>query len=157
MKKGPYDDIIHLTHHISQTRPRMPQNDRAAQFSAFAALVGYEDVIDETARLTAPRRELDETEKAELDRKLRDIAERLPEKPVAEIEYFIPDEWKDGGEYMTRTGAIVKISRPAKTLTMEDGLEIDLDDIVGIKLKKKTIRAQKDRKKNYGKEDQTGK
>jgi len=141
MKKSPYDDIIHLPHHVSKVHPQMPSGDRAAQFSAFAALVGYGDVIDETARQTVPRRELDETEKAALDRKLRDIAANLPEKPAAEIEFFQPDEWKDGGAYVTRTGAIVRISGAERTLTLEDGTEISLEDIVGIELKGKTVRA----------------
>ena len=67
--KGPYDDIISLPHHVSSSHPRMPQSDRAAQFSPFAALTGYEDAIDETARHTEERPELadggrDELEKA---------------------------------------------------------------------------------------------
>ena len=45
-----YDDIIHLPHHVSETRPRMSRANRAVQFAPFAALTGYEAVIDETAR-----------------------------------------------------------------------------------------------------------
>ena len=63
-EKSPYDDIIRLPHHVSKVHPQMPLRDRAAQFSPFAALVGYEDIIDETARRTTPKRELDESEKA---------------------------------------------------------------------------------------------
>ena len=70
MPPHPYADIIDLPHHVSKVHPRMSLRDRAAQFSPFAALVGYEDVIDETARTTVPKRELDETEKAELDRRI---------------------------------------------------------------------------------------
>ena len=55
----PYDDIIHLPHHVSQNHPQMPLRDRAAQFAPFAALTGYEAAVEETARLTAQRRELD--------------------------------------------------------------------------------------------------
>ncbi len=50
--RSPYEDIIHLPHHVSATRPQMPMQDRAAQFSPFAALSGYKDAIEETARLT---------------------------------------------------------------------------------------------------------
>jgi hypothetical protein len=46
-----YDDILYLPHHVSPTRPRMPRSDRAAQFAPFAALTGYETIIEETARL----------------------------------------------------------------------------------------------------------
>ena len=50
--KANYDDIINLPHHVSSKRPQMPMLDRAAQFSPFAALTGYDDAIHETARLT---------------------------------------------------------------------------------------------------------
>jgi len=45
--KTPYDDIINLEHPTSRKHPRMSRLDRAAQFAPFAALKGYEDVIDE--------------------------------------------------------------------------------------------------------------
>ena len=45
-----YDDIIALPHHVSETHPPMTRRDRAAQFSSFAALTGYEAVVAETAR-----------------------------------------------------------------------------------------------------------
>ena len=134
MQKNPYDDIIDLPHHVSTVHPQMSPQARAAQFSAFAALTGFEDVIDETARGTAPKRELDESEKAELDRKLRAAAARLAEKPVVRIEYFIPDTRKDGGEYVVKSAAIVRISPVRKTLTLDDGTAIPFGDIVGIEL-----------------------
>ena len=100
---GKYDDIIHLPHHVSATRPRMPMLDRAAQFSPFVALTGYEAAVRETARLTDQRVELDESAKAELDRKLR-LLLSLPGQPEASITYFRPDERKEGGAYETVTG-----------------------------------------------------
>ena len=45
-----YDDIIELPHHQSATHPQMSLHDRAAQFAPFAALVGYDDAVAETAR-----------------------------------------------------------------------------------------------------------
>ena len=53
--KTPYDDIIHLPHHVSQNHPQMPMLDRAAQFAPFAALTGYEAAVGETARCHAWR------------------------------------------------------------------------------------------------------
>ncbi len=50
-----YDDIINLPHHRSCERPHMSLRDRAAQFAPFAALTGYEDAIDETARMAEKR------------------------------------------------------------------------------------------------------
>ena len=66
-----YEDIIHLPHHVSKKRAQMSLEDRAAQFSPFAALTGFEETIEETGRLTDTRIELDEMEKARLDRLLR--------------------------------------------------------------------------------------
>ena len=110
----------------------MSMLDRAAQFSPFAALVGYEDVIGETARLTTPERELDEAEKAELDRLVGILAAHLAERPVVTVEYFVSDTLKSGGAYQTRTGALVRISPVRKTLTLADGTSIRFKDVVGI-------------------------
>ena len=110
----------------------MSMLDRAAQFSPFAALVGYEDIIDETARLTTQQRELDEAEKAELDRRVGILAAHLGEKPVVTVEYFVPDTLKSGGAYESRTGELVRISPVRKTLTLADGTSIRFKDVVGI-------------------------
>ena len=44
--------------------------ERAAQFSPFAALAGYEDAVEETARLTDARLELSEDMKTILNEKM---------------------------------------------------------------------------------------
>ena len=110
----------------------MPLRDRAAQFAALAALTGYEATVGETARLTAERRELDPQEAEELNRRLTDFAARLKDRPEVTIEYFVTDERKSGGAYVTVTGVVRHISVPEKTLVMEDGTIIPLDDIVSI-------------------------
>jgi len=132
MPDHPYADIIDLPHHISKVHPHLSMHQRAAQFSPFAALVGYEDVIEETRRQTDLKRELDETEKAELDRKLSVIASRLAEKPIVVIEYFVPDKTKAGGEYVFKSGTVVKILQVQKKLVLGDGTEIRIEDIADI-------------------------
>ena len=127
--KTSYDDIIHLPHHISQNHPQMPLRERAAQFAPFAALTGYESAVGETARLTSERRELDPQEAEELNRRLTELAARLPDHPEVTIEYFVPDERKSGGAYVTVTGRVRHISVPEKVLVMEDGSVIPLEDI----------------------------
>ena len=127
--KTPYDDIIHLPHHVSQNHPQMPLRERAAQFAPFAALTGYEAAVGETARLTSERRELDPQEAEELNRRLTELAARLPDHPEVTVEYFVPDERKSGGAYVTVTGRVRHISVAEKTLVMEDGVVIPLDDI----------------------------
>ena len=72
-----YDDIINLPHYVSPKRPQMSMEDRAAQFSPFAALVGYEDTIDETNRQVEQFAELDENYLCELDEKLQQIHQRI--------------------------------------------------------------------------------
>ena len=128
----PYEDILRLPHHVSKERPHMSLHDRAAQFSPFAALVGYEDIIDETARLTSQKRELDEAEKAELDRRIGVLIAHLREKPIVTVEYFVPDTLKSGGAYESKSGALVRISPVRKTLTLADGTSIRFKDVVGI-------------------------
>lgn len=45
-----YEDIINLPHHVSKRHPQMTMWNRAAQFAPFAALVGYDETIKESAR-----------------------------------------------------------------------------------------------------------
>ena len=132
MPDHPYADIIDLPHHVSKDRPHLTMRQRAAQFSPFAALVGYEDVIEETTRQTDSKRELDEMEKAEMDRKLSVIASRLAEKPIVVIEYFVPDKTKAGGEYVIKSGTVVKILQVQKKIVLGDGTEIRIEDIADI-------------------------
>ena len=110
----------------------MPMLDRAAQFAPFAALTGYEAAVGETARLTVRKRELDAQEAEELNRRLAALIARLPDRPEATIEYFVPDDRKAGGSYVTVTGRVRHISVPEKALVMEDGTVIPLDDVCQI-------------------------
>lgn len=131
--KHRYDDIIHLPHHISAKHPQMAISDRAAQFSPFAALTGYEAAIAETARLTTGKIELDEDGKAALDFKLKRLREKLSEQPKVTVTYFLSDERKDGGAYVTVTGSIKKIDDCGRALVL-GGKHIPMDDILEIKM-----------------------
>ncbi len=44
-----YSRIIDHPHHVSSKRPHMSMESRAAQFSPFAALTGYDEAVRETA------------------------------------------------------------------------------------------------------------
>lgn len=127
-----YDDIINLPHHVSATRPHMTVLDRAAQFSPFAALTGYDSAIKETARLTDERVELDEYTQDALSDKLQIIADRLKEHPKIAITYFLPDARKDGGAYVTATGSAKKIDEYKRVVVMTDGTAIPIDEIISI-------------------------
>lgn len=123
-----YDDIINLPHHRSKTHPHMALIDRAAQFAPFAALTGYGDAIDETARLTDGRPDLDEQQLAELNERLLQIM--AEPNAVARITYFVPDEKKSGGRYEQAEGVIKKIDEIAKVIVMDGGEKIPLSDII---------------------------
>ena len=86
-----YDDIIDLPHPTSAKHPRMSTENRAAQFSPFAALTGYDAAVSEAARLTESRTELDEQGKALLDGRLRLLRELISDEPEVNITYFVPD------------------------------------------------------------------
>ena len=110
-----YDDIIHLPHPTSAKYPRMSMMDRAAQFSPFAALTGYEAAIRETARVTEPKIELDEYEKEVLNERLQMLQETMTQHPTISLTYFLPDERKDGGSYVSLTGAVKHIDNDKHT------------------------------------------
>ena len=127
--KNPYEDIINLPHHVSKTHPQMSMQDRAAQFSPFAALTGYDDAIDETARLTGRKIELGEEAREILDRKLQYLGSIISEQPEISVTYFVPDEKKDGGRYVTATGCLKRINEFERALLFTDGTRISLDEI----------------------------
>lgn len=107
--RGKYDDILHLPHPTSAKHPRMPISERAAMFSPFAALSGHGAAIQETARLTEQRMELDEDAKAYLDRRQVALLEHISEQPEITITWFHPDQRKDGGAYLTPIGQLKKL------------------------------------------------
>lgn len=132
-QKNDYDDIIHLPHHVSSRHHRMSMTERAAQFSPFAALTGYGDVIRETARITERKPELTDEEKSGLDRRLKMACSSISgEKPEISITYFIPDQKKSGGTCRTVSGRIRKTDTYNHRIIMENGIQIDVDCVLDI-------------------------
>lgn len=125
-----YDDIIRLPHHVSDKRPQMSMHDRAAQFSPFAALTGYDDAVKETGRLTDEKQEISEDALELLDRRLRIVEENLSAKPELTITYFEPDARKQGGAYIVKTGVVKRIDGYERRLVLEDGTAVPIDDIL---------------------------
>lgn len=129
---GKYDDLLHLPHPVSRRHPPMSAMDRAAQFSPFSALTGYEAVIQEAGRLTGSRAELTEYSRDVLDQKQRLLLEAAPAHPEITVTYFVPDSRKQGGMYGTLRGNLKKIDLCRRVMVMLDGTEISLDDIADI-------------------------
>ena len=126
-----YDDIIHLSRPQSR-RAKMSGYDRAAQFSPFAALTGFEAAIAETGRLTDRRIELDEGGKQLLDEQMQAVLEALPSQPRVEVTWFRYDERKAGGSYVTTTGHVKKVDVYNGWLIFTDGAAIPLGEVISV-------------------------
>ncbi len=148
--KFPYEDIINLPRPVSKAHAPMSLSDRAAQFSPFAALSGYEDAVEETARLTQRPIELDVDAKADINEKLVLLYAHLAQSPQVTVTYFAPDTRKAGGAYVTVTGPVRRLNRLDKWLLLEDGTRIFFGDILTLEsplfpaLPKETITFQPD-------------
>lgn len=127
-----YDDIIDLPHHVSAKRAKMSLVDRGAQFSPFAALTGFDAAIQETGRLTDARVELTESAKAALNEKIRHLADTANRQPRVTVTYFLPDQRKSGGEYITVTGQVKKVDPYIGAVILTDGRRIPFADITQI-------------------------
>jgi len=131
-----YDDVINRQHPTSKKHPRMSRMNRAAQFAPFAALTGYEESIEETARLTDRRIELSEYEIEKLNAKLNFIQEHIKERPEVTIIYFRPDERKEGGSYVTVTGKVRWIDEVNSMIVFEGERVLGIDRIINLDIKK---------------------
>lgn len=131
---GFYDDMLSLVYHGTKTKPHMPMSDRAAQFSPFAALTGYEAAIDETARFTEEKITLGEDAKAELEQNLQYLHQHRLEHPEVVMTCFQKDERKAGGSYVTICGAVKKIDGSQHCILLETGVKIAFEDLLTIQL-----------------------
>ncbi|MCR5166376.1 MAG: hypothetical protein K6C13_04045 [Oscillospiraceae bacterium] len=127
-----YDDIKHLTRPQYDDFPPMPMSDRAAQFSPFAALVGYDDAVAETARLTDSETELTETQIYELNKQIAYIIDHIDERPLIRLTYFVPDKKKAGGAYTTCSGNIRRLDDVNHEFIFTDKTVIDMDRVIKI-------------------------
>lgn len=132
-----YDDIIGLPHHQSPWRAGMSMTDRAAQFSPFAALTGYEDVIEETGRLTQPAVELTESSIQKIDETLQILGQSCHQFPAVTVVYFQPDLRKSGGSYVTVNCCVKRVDPYSQLLQLTDGRQIPLAAILDLTIESK--------------------
>ena len=130
--KEEYRDIYNRPHHVSSKRPQMSRLNRAAQFSPFAALTGYDDLVAESARVTDEKHELGEFELEQLNSRIQYLRDHLSEEPEVNITYFQADERKAGGSYIVFTGTVKKIDEYSKSLLLSNGKTILFEDICSI-------------------------
>ena len=126
------DDIINLPHHVSKKHPQMSLHDRAAQFSPFAALTGHKEAINETARLTDEKQILSEDVIAKLNEQLNLIKENIGTNQTVTITYFVPDDKKSGGAYISHIGVVKKIDEYNHTVVLTDKTVIPIEQISDI-------------------------
>ena len=131
---GRYSDIIDLPHHQSIYRPHMTVYNRAAQFAPYAALKGFEELVEETARTTQKFIEPDEGIKEEINRKLRYLADNAEKDLLVTLTYFQKDSRKDGGAYINHTGIPLKIKEFEKEIIFDDGFSVSIDSILTLEL-----------------------
>ena len=129
---GKYDDIINLPHPEPKNHQRMSLENRAAQFSPFAALTGHNEAIKETERLTDQKIELEEDAITDINRTLMWIRDNIKSKPEVVVTYFVPDYKKSGGKYITATVNIVRIDETDNAIVTEDGTKIAVHNILDI-------------------------
>lgn len=125
-----YAHILHRPHPVSRTRPQLSASQRAAQFAPFAALTGFEAVIQETARQTQQQIYLDESEKEKIGRQLQRIKAEIRRHPMVFVRYFVPDEKKDGGSYRSARKRVVKIDEALQKIRLESGETVLFSNII---------------------------
>ena len=126
-----YDDIINLPHHVSKNHSRMSIQNRAAQFSPFSALTGYEDAINEVKRITTEKRVLASDMVEELNRNLNEIEENI-NKYNYKITYFIKDQKKSGGKYVSIIAKVIGIDTYQRIIICNNNIKININDLYQI-------------------------
>lgn len=127
-----YDDIINIPRWNPKSHPRMSEDDRAAQFAPFAALTGYDAMVNETARSTDIRSDLDEEQMLALNEVLSMIVERIGEHPKISVTWFRKDARKQGGAYVKTEGKVRDVDLTGRLIVLKDGSSISMDDIAAI-------------------------
>ena len=127
-----YSKLKNITRPQYPDLPPMSIEDRAAQFSPFAAVVGYDDTVEETARYTDSMVELSEDEIILLNGALAKLRESIDEKPQIRVTYFVPDAKKDGGEYVSKTGIVKRIDEYENVLIFTDGEKVAVSSIIKV-------------------------
>ena len=124
-----YDDMIGLGHPISRTHPPMARIKRAAQFASFDALTGFGAAIHEAGRETEEKKELSEDEIDMINARLAVIEQHIKEQPSIAVTYFLPDDRKAGGRYVTVSGNVRKLDDVKRMMVFEDETRIPIEDI----------------------------
>ncbi len=128
-----YSDILYVEHPTSQKHKRMPVNERASQFSPFAALSGYKEAIKEVEKKTVTRKEISQEAKEEINAKLVFLVDSIKKRIHFQITYFQKEE-SSKGTYITKEGMLKKYLPESKKILMDDGSLLSIEDIDSLKI-----------------------
>lgn len=126
------EDLLHCQHYRLRHHRPMPMASRAAQFSAFAALTGYDEDIAEAARLTDPRAEMSEDALAELDAGFQWLLRHADEQPYIILTCFRQDQRKQGGQYVQYAGNFRFYEQETDRVYLTDGTVIPANTICAV-------------------------
>ena len=129
-----YDDIIKHDRYMLKYHLPQPIQKRAVQFSPFAALTGFDEEIDETARITDTQINLSEDNAVLLNQNLSYLLEHQYEEISVKLTYFKSDSKKEGGSYIDYKGVFKYFREDTHCLVFQDGKEISIDNIEKIKI-----------------------
>ena len=130
--KNKYDDIINLPHHESKAHPHMSVYDRSAQFAPFAALVGYEEAIEDSKVIKDKRIVLVSDKIEEISHTLLLLSIHIEERPLVEVTYY--KENKKSGQYVRLQANLKKIDNLSKELIFTNKVVINIKDIIDINM-----------------------
>ncbi len=135
-----YDDLLNLEHPVSRKHPRMSMLNRAAQFSPFAALTGYETQIRNAQKIRVSRILLSEEEKIPINRCLKELKKR----DFVQMTWFEEDPGTDGsggwaeGAYRETEGEVLRIDPAGRTLRVGDAdrwEDVEFENIFSVRKK----------------------
>ncbi|MBE6107972.1 MAG: hypothetical protein E7192_04965 [Erysipelotrichaceae bacterium] len=130
--KNKYSDLIFLPHPDSKIHRRMSITNRAAQFSPFAALTGYEESVKEVSRWTDSQIFLGEDQIADINNQLKILKQNMDH--IVEIIYFEHDSRKKGGHYLKKTSQVKKIDELYRRLILIDETHILMQNIISLQI-----------------------
>ena len=124
-----YSDIIDTPRPKSKYR-KMSLHDRAAQFSPFAALTGFDEEIKETSRFTQEQIELLNEDKLAIGEKIRYVLDHKDQDLLIYLVYFEKDPYKKGGKYRDIYTRIKKYNELEHYLLDEQKEKLYIDNIM---------------------------
>ncbi|WP_455583308.1 hypothetical protein [Lactiplantibacillus pentosus] len=124
-----YADIITTPRPISKHHLPMPQSDRAAQFAPFAALTGYNELIEKRAKIYTHKHYPTAAAKQAVTEQLQQLA-AMPKLPVVVLDYFNDDV----GYYQSVTSQLLKLDWQRARIYLETPHSVPMANIRSVSI-----------------------